>query len=225
MRALKHGLVGQSRRLGLTMVEVLIVAIILSMLIAGVGLTVRQGSGAYTQGVNAAEVEAGARRLAERIARELVDASSDPTRLNCSIPQAGPSWVEYQRCQGFDAGAVIWTPTRRLQLVLQPGELDNGVDDNSNGLVDEHRVELRPDWEFEPDMTVGWGGFVREYLEGEVPNNLDDNGNGLADERGLCLEWNEALGLLTVRVTLERLDSLGRPLTRTIETAVQIRND
>ena len=106
-----------------------------------------------------------------------------------------------------------------------PGELDNGVDDNGNGLVDECRIEFQPDVVGDPGLVIGWGSFVREYLEGEIPNGVDDNGNGLVDERGLCLTYDNASGVLTVRLTLERLDPLGRPLTRTVETAVQVRNN
>jgi hypothetical protein len=223
VQPLKHDLRAARGRRGLTMVEVLFVAIIVSMLIGAIGLTVRQGSGAYTQGVTSADVEAGARRLVERVARDLVDASRNS--LDISNPEAGLTWMTYQRCQGYDAGGMLLTPLRRLQLVLQPGELNNGLDDNRNGLVDECRVELRPDVLGEPDLTVGWGGYVRECLEGELDNGIDDNGNGLADEPGLLLLLDEVHGIVTVRLTLERLDSLGRPLTRTIETAVQIRNE
>jgi hypothetical protein len=223
VRPLKPSFAAARGRLGLTMVEVVFVAIIVSMLVGAIGLTVRQGSGAYTQGVTSAEVEAGARRMVERIARELVDASSDS--IDASDPQSGLTWMTFERCQGFDGGTVLYTPVRRLRLVMQPGELNNNLDDNSNGLVDERRLELLPDDENEPDKTVGWGGYVRECIEGETANGADDNGNGLIDEPGLQLMWDEAQGLVTVRLTLERLDSLGRPLTRTIETAVQVRNE
>ena len=208
---------------GLTMVEVLIVALIVSMLIGAIGLTVRQGSGAYMQGVSSAEVEGSTRRLVERVARELIDV--DRSTLVLAAPGPAPTSVQYRRCEGFEDGELVLGPLRRLRLVMQPGEIDNGVDDNHNGLVDECRVELSPDVLGEPDQLVGWGGYVREYLEGEVRNNLDDNGNGLVDERGLCLTYDPLRALITVRATLERLDALGRPLTRTIETAVQVRND
>jgi len=211
-------------RRGLTLVEVLITALILIMLVGAVGLTVKSGSGAYSQGVSTAEVEAQARRMVDRIARELLDADRSSLLLAPPAP-FGATSIDYNRCEGYAAGAMLVGPTRRIRLVLQPGELDNGIDDNGNGLVDECRLELLPDAFGEPDQVVGWGGFVREYLEGELPNGVDDNGNGLVDERGLCLTYDSTRGVLTVRLTLERLDPLQRPITRTVETAVEVRND
>jgi hypothetical protein len=209
---------------GLTMVEVLFTVLILAMLVGALGMTVQSGSGAYSQGVSTADVEAQARRMVERISRELLDADRSSLVLAPPAPFAATS-VDYARCEGYAAGAMLVGPTRRIRMVLQAGEIDNGIDDNGNGLIDERRIELLPDVLGQPGQVVGWGGFVREFLEGELPNGIDDNGNGLVDERGLCLSYDAARGVMTVRVTLERMDPLRRMLTRTVETAVAVRND
>jgi hypothetical protein len=66
---------------------------------------------------------------------------------------------------------------------------------------------------------VNW---VRELLEGELPNGLDDNGNGLIDESGLSFEIDG--DTITIRLTLERFDAEGTLITRTVETAVTLKN-
>jgi hypothetical protein len=73
--------------------------------------------------------------------------------------------------------------------------------------------------------VVGLGSFVREYLEGEDQDDADQNGNGLSDERGLCFTYDAAADALTIRITVERLDSEGRRLISTAETSVRLRND
>ena len=63
---------------------------------------------------------------------------------------------------------------------------------------------------------------VRELLEGEIANGLDDNGNGLIDEPGFCVQVTGEV--VTLRLTLDALDSDNRVLTKTVESSIWIRN-
>lgn len=129
--------------------------------------------------------------------------------------------IEYRKSTGVVNGTVVWTAPHRIELQLEQGELDDGLDNNGNGLVDERVVVWTRELDGVEQRTVLCHG-VRELLEGEVENGLDDNGNGLIDEAGLCFE---PVGeRLLIRLSLERLDAAGRPFTRTLETQVRPRN-
>lgn len=211
-----------SPRSGASLVEIVIAFCVMTMLLGAVGNTVLSGNNAYKQGVSSAVLEGQTRRLLERIASEFADADRSSLNPNPLTPFC-TSTISYARCQGWAGGAMVLGPTRRIQLVLEQGELDNGIDDNGNGLIDERRVQLVPDTAT-PGVAIELGGFVRARAAGELPNGVDDNGNGLVDEPGLWF-LNDGTGTLTISLTLERLDPWGRLLTRTLQTAVRIRND
>jgi hypothetical protein len=127
--------------------------------------------------------------------------------------------------EGFGAGGLMLGPLRSIRLDYTQGEIDDGVDNNSNGLVDECRVVLVPDVGGAPGQAIGLAGFVREYLEGETQDDADENGNDLMDERGLCFDYDDVTQVLTISVTLERLTSQGTRVTGTAVTSVRLRND
>jgi hypothetical protein len=211
-----------SLRRGSSLLEIVIAASVLLMLLGAVGNTVLTGGNAFKQGLSSAVLEGQARRMLERIAMEFSDVDRSSLAPNPLAP-FGATSVQFARCQGFAAGAMLVGPTRRIALVLEAGELDNGIDDNGNGLIDERRVVLIPDIT-RPTETVGLGGFVRELAEGELPNGLDDNGDGLRDEAGLSFR-HDGNGTITISLSLERFDARGRLVTRTLRTSVRMRND
>lgn len=218
-----------SGRRGTTMVELLIAALIMTSVFGAIAVTVLAGSRSYEEGVAKAEVDAQARRLASRIAEEFLTAS------RASLVEGAQMWsggneddgdVEYRYRQvtGAVAGAAQLSAQRRIRLDYAQGEVDDGLDNNGNGLIDECRVLLSIDTG--TAMEVGIGGFVREFLQGETAaNDVDDNANGLEDERGLCMVFDGTTNTLMVRLTIERLTSQGRLVTSTAETSVLLRND
>ena len=82
------------------------------------------------------------------------------------------------------------TQGQRFEFVYDPDEVDDGQDNNGNGLIDEGRIVWTRNVGAPDERSVVLCHQVREYLEGEVPNGLDDNGNGLVDEKGLSFERN-----------------------------------
>ena len=208
------------REHGFTLVEVLIGAVILSLVLGTVGLAVSSGQNAYSQDLTSSQIDALARRTLDHLADELIDADRSSVVL---APPFGASSVVYSRGQGW-GGTLLTSPARRIRLELMPGELDDGIDNDGNGLIDECRIVFTPDVLGAPAMTVTRTSYVRELLEGELPNGIDDNGNGVADEGGLFLTFDGMTGLLTAQLTLERMDRNGRLVTRTVQTAVRVRN-
>jgi hypothetical protein len=170
------------------------------------------------------DLEAQARRIVDRILLELMDADRSSLVLTPPAP-FGASSIDYARGEGVVGGVLAVGPRRRIRWRMVDTEIDDGVDNNNNGLIDEGQIELLPDAVGAPNEVIGLGSYVREYLAGETPDGADNNANGVIDERGLCMTYDAATQTVTVRVTLERFDPLGGLVTRTVENSAQIRND
>lgn len=213
-------------RAGITVIEVAIALAVLGLILGAVGMTVLRGNRSYGQGISNAAVEGQARRMLEQIVARLIDADRSSIVLTPPAALGGSSrMIDFARARDWTAGALVVGPVERLRLSYAAGEIDDGLDNNGNGLVDECRLELLLDAVGAPTQVTGCGGFVREYLEGELPNGADDNGNGLKDERGLCFTYDASTGIVAVHLTIERVGPDGQLITRTAETSVQIRND
>lgn len=221
-------LIRNTSRRGTTMIEMLIAALIMTSIFGAIGMTVLSGTKSYEQGVAKAEVDAQARRLVGMVADEFLNASA-----NSLVPGAAPfsgvaaddgfTEFTYTQMEPVLGGPPALGLPRRIRIVLAAGELDDGIDNNGNGLVDECRLMLTQVVGASPE--VGIGAFVREYLQGESGDDVDENGNGLVDERGLCMTFDGTTNTMVIRVTIERLTSQGRLITSTAETSVRLRND
>ncbi len=117
--------------------------------------------------------------------------------------KAGASSLHFQRLEDFSAHGIVWSPACRVAWQFAPGEQNNGIDDNADGLADEGEVVLTMESGGTTQRVATLGSHVAEYLEGEWPNGLDDNGNGLIDEKGLSFERKDDVLLLRL-TTLER---------------------
>jgi hypothetical protein len=220
-----------SRRAGATLVELLVVTVVLALVLGLAGFATITSRGAYDQGMLAADVEVQARRALDRIAKELLSAAASSVGVDSPNPPASAdviTWLDYRPVEGF-AGSALTGSQRRLLLRPHAGELDDGVDNNGNGLVDECSLDLQPD--ALEARAVGWVGFVRRLAEGEQPNGIDDNGNGWVDEPGFFAVWEPAEagvsgargGRLHLQLTLERSLGAGTRVTRTVLTTVKVR--
>jgi hypothetical protein len=180
-----------------------------------------------------ADVEVQARRALDRIAGDLLSASA----ASVSVDELAPpppadviTWLDYRPVTGF-AGGMLTDNLRRLRLVLHPGEVDDGIDNNGNGLVDECRLELQTDV-LGGGPVVGLLAHVRRLAEGELPNGLDDNGDGRVDEPGFLAIWEppsagvagERGGRLRLQLSMERTVAGGRRVVRTVSTTVRVRS-
>jgi len=206
---------------GFTLVEVLIAAILVSVLFAALSMTMKGGSAAYHQGVSNTTAESQARRGLDRIVAELGDAEST-TMLPQPVGPLGSATLTFHRSTGAAGGAITWGADRTIQFQYEAAEADDGIDNDGDGLIDEGRVVLIENAGLPNATTQVLCPNVREYLEGEVPNGVDDNGNGLIDEQGLSFEL--VGGTLRVRLTVERTNEVGSRVLRTVETSVWVHN-
>lgn len=217
---------GARSRAGMSLIEATIAAAITALILGAIGRAALSGQSSTTQTMVATELENQARAVVDRIAEELVAART--TGLNPTPTGAfGSSTLTYQKCTGYAGGVAVFGTNQRIRWVIEPGETDNGADDDGDGLVDEGMIEFTRDLGAGTERVVRWSRGVREYLAGENPNVADDNANGLTDERGLSFSLTGRI--LTIRLTLQAFGpkgdgASGTVLSRTVETSVRLRN-
>jgi len=213
-------------RAGYTLVEMMISVVVLALLLGSVGLVGMSNRRAFEQGAGSADLEVQVRRVVDHVVGELIRTGTNGA-VNVLVPDpiqgTGTEDLAYMKAEGIQNGATDWADTwYRLYWDYEVGEIDDGVDNNGNGLIDEGRVLYTRDLGKASEKTIVICHNVAEYLEGETANNLDDNDNGLKDERGFCIERVD--DALLVRLTLETRVADSGLQARTIETSVRPRN-
>ncbi|HEX6884235.1 MAG TPA: prepilin-type N-terminal cleavage/methylation domain-containing protein [Planctomycetota bacterium] len=218
-------------RAGLTLIEMVIAVALFLLLMSSAILAARGGQGALRSNQGATELETRARRALDRMATELLGAGN----LEPIAPGLGSQTVIYSQVRPWNWNKLdanpgpgdgvaglqpLWGLRNSLSLEMEPGESDDGVDEDGDGLIDEGQVVLTLDLLGTPRRVVLCTG-VRELGEGEAANGLDDNGNGIVDEGGFnVLRTGDVLQL---RLTL--VDGIeGETAVRTLETSVRLRN-
>lgn len=220
MKHMIHRTVDRSRA-GMTLLEAIIAASMTALVLGSIGGAALSGQRTTAQNLAAAELETRARGVVDRIAEELISARTTGLSPNPATP-FGNSNLTFQKDIGYAAGAAVFGLNQRIRFRMEPGETNNGVDDDRDGLVDEGMVEFTRDVGAGTQRSVIWVRGVREYLARENPNAVDDNANGLIDEQGLSFSITGRI--LTIRLTVQGVGSEGRILTRTVETSVRLRN-
>ena len=208
-------------RAGFSLLEVLVGAVLMTMIFGALSMMMKSGSDAFHQGVSSSTAESTARRGLDRIAAQFSDAER-AQMLPQIVPTLGSSTLTFHRSTGAPGGVIAWGNDRIVQFQMEPSEADDGLDNDGDGLIDEGRVVLIDNVGLPNQQTTVLCSNVREYLQGEIPNGLDDNGNGLIDEQGLSFDMVGST--LVVRLTVERANQAGRRTWRTLETSVWVRN-
>jgi len=213
----------QQRCAGFTLIELIFSTTLVVSLIGGIALVTVGSTGAVREGLSQGEVDQLAGRVLDRLVDEFESSLRGSLNPEPLLTTSSSERIEYAQNQGWNGTNIVQGTTRAIELEYAPGEADNGLDDDGDGLVDQGRVilVLDPGGANEQRTTLAKG--VAEYLAGEVPDGVnDENGNGLVDERGLCfaLDGNE----LTIRLTLRRSSLDGRIYESTAESSVFLRN-
>lgn len=210
------------RHSGLGLRELLLGAPLLVLLIAAVGVVYGSGSRIIDSVNRREDLGQRANRSVDRLALLL----SGATPRNLGVVPEAPHWIDSLSIERLDSvntdGRLDWRTTW-ISFEYASGELDDGKDNNGDGLIDEGRVVMTTSQGTAEERRTVLYGSVREFLEGETPNGKDDNGNGngLVDERGLCFVLDGEL--LRIFLTLERP---GAPLrdTRTASSVLGLRD-
>lgn len=207
----------RARQSGFTLIEVAMAAAVLCVALVATTDVVSTTGDALGTGLAAGRLEAQANALLDRIERQLIQAGAET--LAPGVP-AGESALSYRQAFDYENEQVQWGSPLRIEY--RADETEDGIDNDSDRLVDEASVVFVRNPGLASEQETLWARGVRCYLEGEFPNGADDNGNGLIDERGLCFAVEGQA--LVIRLSLEGRDTKGRVIVRTATTAVRLRN-
>lgn len=193
-----------SKRAGFTLLELIVVLTLLGLVVVKVGLLLQMRAATQSREMTSMMVEDQARRVLDQIAYAIMGADRDRLMPSQETPIDSPE-LRFELSLGVQNGEVVWGDPQWVGLA------------NANRQIA---------WRERPDQIderrVVWCNIVRPFLEGELQNGIDDNGNGLIDERGLSFSLEGER--VTIRLTLERIDEQGEPVTRTVESIVTCRN-
>jgi len=211
----------QMPRAGFTLIEISISVLVLAVMMGIFGMVSATSNSAYQATAVTTGLDVNARRTLTRIASELAPIGGsvlapDPTG------NFGAQTMQYQRAAGVVAGAVVWGQNSQIGFEYSDGEVDDGIDNNNNGLVDEGVVVMTLDVGGLNPQRVVLCHDVRELAAGEVANGVDDNGNGVADEAGFNIQ--RVGDVMTIRICLERRAAGEGTVSRTHQTSVRLRN-
>jgi hypothetical protein len=206
---------------GFSLIEVVIGVFFLASMMLAAGFAVDRAAWMLRQRRAEEELATRAGRLAARAARELAFA-----RRATLVPDPGGPFgtesLRFQQSAGVEAGIPQWSGERALGFELAPGELDDGLDNDGDGLVDQGELVWTTDSGGAQERRVVWGRGLCERFPGEELDGEDDNGNGLVDERGLS--FSAAGDVLTIRVALQEVGPRGNLMTKIAETSTFMRN-
>jgi hypothetical protein len=213
---------GRARRAGFMQIDLMIGLTLLSMILGALATASRSGTSLFQSGMVRSQLEIQTTRTLGKIRRQMF--VSELASI-AGVPQA-PFWDDelvFDQPDDFSSDVgMLGTKSTRIEFGYEDGELDDGIDNDSDGMIDEGVVILTRDVGGPEEQAVVLCRDVRELLEGEIQNGLDDNGNGLIDEKGLSFDINGQN--LTVRLTLEGRDRIGNVITRTLVTSIWLRN-
>jgi type II secretory pathway pseudopilin PulG len=215
MRAPSH----RSARAGFTLVEAIVAGALLVLLLSSAVLAARGGMGAFRATQDASDAETRVRRALDRVVFELLSAGASELLPN-PTGDFGTADLQFRKPVGLVGTAPQWGQTLQLAWERAAAELDDGLDNDGNGLVDEGELVFTRDVGGDEHRIVLCRG-VAELLEGEQANGDDDNGNGVRDEAGFNV--HRVGDVLFVRLTVEQAGE-GGVIARTLETSVRLRN-
>lgn len=208
-------------RAGFTLLETLIAVSLASLVVVAATYPLKASHEAYRNSQRSSDLESHLRRGMDRIVAELAGAGASVLVPDPS-DEFGTESLSFRRATGLAGGAIVWGPLLRIGLEYAEGEIDDGVDNNGDGLVDEGNVVLEYNVGAANETSVVICRGVSELGEGELSNLADDNGNGVEDERGFNIHRNG--NMLEIRLTMEDVDTVGTRVVRTVQTAVVLRN-
>ena len=192
-----------TRKGGFTMVEISIALVLLGLVLANVFMVLYGTTRSYGQKNAVFETEAQVRRTLDRTALALIGANRSTVYTVLPAPFS-TSEIHFETNLGVQGGALAWSQPQTIALELG---------DRNKIVWSETSTENR---------RVVWSEWARNYLAGEILNGVDDNGNGLIDEKGLSFDLDG--NSIVIRVSLEKEDRDGKPITRTMEARVTCRN-
>ena len=184
---------------GFTLIELMIVLVIFAIISATALSLLVTSQNTYSSGITIANLENQARTVVEQLVNEIQQSSV--SRLS-PAPPALPEYLDamtYQINTGYNTGtgSIQWSTPISLSFQYADGETDDGLDNNSNGMIDE--------------------GFLVRTRDGateRVTYYVQDDGFRLSLERNK----------LRIFLALQNTDNRGNILETSVETVVELKN-
>lgn len=151
-------------RAGFTLLEMVIALTLVALVVTNIVMAMESGTKAYEAGSSRGEIEDQARRTLDRIALAIMGSTRDGLAPGQEAPLHTSS-LTYQLNLGYEDGEAVWSDPERIERDEQAaqiawlrnpgaaeeqrvvwtkwvreymdGEVQNGIDDNGNGLIDE----------------------------------------------------------------------------------------
>src|SRR5690349_13716117 len=209
-------------RSGFTMLELAIVAVIMTIALTAVGLFDRSNRQTLEQSTSVGVAQQRAHEAIERVLHEL-EGASIATLVPDPTGPLGSDEIVFQKSTGVTpAGVVILSARTRIALAMEDGETLDGADNNTNGLVDERKLTLTYDFGTANARTVTIAHRIPALFPNESANGADDNGNGVVDERGFSVQ--RVGNLLSVRLAAQARGNAGRWIAWPENSDLKLRN-
>ena len=205
------------KRGGYTLVELAIASVLLAVVLGSLLLFGDRSTDALGTNTAQSELDTRLRRALVRMAGELL-----PSGFSVIVIDADGAGLEYRKSSGPVNGKNTWGPRLRFAFAHDVGELDDGLDNDHDGVPDDGVLQWTTNLGAADEQTIVLCRGVSELDGGELSNGADDDGDGKVDERGL--QFTREGDTLRIRLTLARRDPEGHLLARTLETTVQPRN-
>ncbi|MEO0653092.1 MAG: prepilin-type N-terminal cleavage/methylation domain-containing protein [Planctomycetota bacterium] len=210
------------RQAGFSLIEVTASIAILSLVMVSLTQLGSTTTNAYDTSSGRTERELEAQRALEQVVGILTAAGSTTFNPPIDGVALGTTDLRYNVITSMVGGVPNWSNTHRLVLQLEPGELDNGVDDDGDGLADERQlVSILDEGELNQRARILVKG-VSELGLGELANGVDDDGDGVIDEAGFSM--HQTGDLLFIELALDGRTSDTDQFTVEAETRTAVRN-
>ncbi len=212
-----------ARRRGHTLVEMSVAVAVLGVVLGAVGMFQMLGNDQTEALIERSALDSRAQRALNRIVGELTGVGQS---LLVPDPNSalGTASLSYRHPVGVDAaGTLSWGPPSQLLFEADPRDPDNGLDDDSDGLVDECQlVLLRVTGPSGPATRTVLCTDVAPTAGSEAINGLDDDADGIVDESGFHVRRTG--DLLIIHLSVLEARRKGEPLRADLGACVVLRN-
>lgn len=209
-------------RSGWSLLELMVVMGIISGTAGVLTMSLQATSGVVTE----ARADAGSQHrlnlASSRVVREIRNASTGT--LAPALTGAVGEFVNdvtFWRVESYQDGAASLGSAVRLFVRLEALEIDDDLDNDGDGLIDELELCFTADAAGPTPKTVVVARGLSELARGESSNGLDDNGDNLVDEGGFVLR--RVGDLFEVRLTVDRVNDQGQVQRLTRSTFLNLR--
>jgi hypothetical protein len=210
------------KRAGITLLEVVLASGLLVTALGAVAMMSTKTEDAYQTASAALRIEQNLHRALHRAASELTTTGSDHLTPPNPAEAIAFQTIDFQSVVGNNGGLPALGSLSRLAMEISEGEIDDGVDNDFDGLVDEQEFVFRTGVGTGAEKRVVLCHDILEFTEGELEDGADNNGNLLADEPGF--HFVRTGDVLTLRLSAAGFDHNGMRITRTAELVVRMRN-